>query len=428
MPSPAWRSGPTASASCSAAQQVPRRSARPGARFRPLSRNSLVALGSAGALVVAQFVLLMAAGAPSVSAAAGGVPAVASLNPNTGSTAGRTAVTISGSGFTGATSVTFGGAPASFSVASVTRIMATAPAGSTGSADVVVTTPGGSSGTSPSDRFIYGAYDHVFTIVMENRGSSSIVGDTADAPYLNSLANSYGVAANYFGVTHPSLPNYLALSAGTTFGVGSDCPPTVGGCPQGGPNLAVDRLDPAGLSWKAYMETMPSPCDAQDTNPDTNEDTASYLVHHDPFAYYTDLTSNSAECDAKVVPYPELAQDLSSPATTPNYVWITPNSCDDMHDTCTDNPIAQGDSWLAGNVPAILQSPAFKTQRSVLFITFDEDEDTGGNNQVLTIAIPSNGSGHVVSNMKYDHYSLLRRWKPSGGLLRWPAAMGRRAQ
>src|SRR5215208_3459097 len=65
-------------------------------------------------------------------------------------------------------------------------------------------------------------FSHVFQIVMENKEYSSIIGSSS-APYTNSLAQQYGLATNYYGIRHPSLPDYLAMTGGSTFGITSDC-------------------------------------------------------------------------------------------------------------------------------------------------------------------------------------------------------------
>src|SRR5436190_2561157 len=184
------------------------------------------------------------------------------------------------------------------------------------------------------------AFDHIFIVVMENHAYNEIIGNTTAAPYTNSLANRYGLATNYVAVTHPSLPNYLALIGGSTFGITSDCT----SCRVNAPNLVADRVEQSGRTWKGYMESMPgtsSACSMVDAYP--------YVQKHDPFVYFDDIRNVAGECD-KVVPYTALAADLASAATTPNYVWITPNMCNDTHD-CSINT---GDTWLQNNVPAIL--------------------------------------------------------------------------
>ena len=233
------------------------------------------------------------------------------------------------------------------------------------------------------------AFDHIFVIVMENRSLAQVIGNPDRAPYLNQLASQYGLATNYAAVAHPSLPNYLALTGGDTFGITTDC----NDCTVSAPNLVVDRIVPSGRTWKAYMEGMPSPCFIGDRH--------RYVQKHDPFVYYDNISSGS-QCD-NVVPMDALAADLASPDTTPNYVWITPDACDDMHD-CSTN---MGDAWLQATVPLILSSPAFTAQNSLLVITWDEDDGTLAN-QVPTLVVSSQVEPGYRSTLAYTHYSLLR--------------------
>src|SRR5437899_3566184 len=200
------------------------------------------------------------------------------------------------------------------------------------------------------------AFDHIFTIVMENHNYDEVVGNAGQAPYINSLGSQYGLATGYHAVSHPSLPNYLALSGGSTFGISDDCTD----CFVSAPNLAVDRVEASGRSWKAYMESEPGPCFVGDSYP--------YMQKHDPFVYYDEVRTNPSEC-AKVVPFSDLASDLASSATTPSYSWTTPNICDDTHD-CS---VATGDAWLSRTVPMILCSPAYHQQSSHLLITWDAE-------------------------------------------------------
>jgi phosphatidylinositol-3-phosphatase len=232
-------------------------------------------------------------------------------------------------------------------------------------------------------------FDHIFVIIMENHSFSQIIG-SEDAPYISELASTYGLAANYTAVSHPSLPNYLALTGGDTFGVATDCTD----CFQNAPNLAADRLTPASKTWRAYMESMPQPAYVGDAYP--------YMQKHDPFVYYDDIRTNPAEF-ANVVPCTQLATDLASAASTPDFGWITPNMLDDMH----DGTVAQGDTWLSQNVAALLSSPAFTTRRSLLFITWDENDDSSGN-QVPTLVIADGVPKGFRSDVAYTHYSLLR--------------------
>lgn len=241
------------------------------------------------------------------------------------------------------------------------------------------------------------SFDHVFVVVMENHSYSQIIGSSA-APYINSLLPAGALATDYHGITHPSLPNYVALTAGSTYGITSDCTT----CWLGVRNIA-DSLEASGSTWKAYEESMPSACYVGDYG--------SYAQKHDPFIYYTDIRTNASRCSSHVVPYQQLATDLQATATTPNYAFITPNMCDDMHD-CS---VSTGDSWLQHALPQILGAPAFRYQHSLLALTWDEDDFTSAN-QVPLILMGSGVRAGYRSSTAYNHYSLLRTIEAARGL------------
>src|SRR5579872_1226542 len=135
------------------------------------------------------------------------------------------------------------------------------------------------------------SFSHIFIIVIENTEYSSIIGNPA-APYFNSLATTYGLATQYYAIRHPSLPNYMALTGGSTFGIKSDCHL----CYKNATNIA-DQIEASGRTWRAYMENMPAPCYIGDS-PD-----GLYVQKHDPFIYYNDIRLNTARCTADVVPF-----------------------------------------------------------------------------------------------------------------------------
>jgi len=251
------------------------------------------------------------------------------------------------------------------------------------------------SGTLPN-------FSHVFLIVMENEESTGVMGNNA-AAYINTLATGHGLATQYFAVSHPSLPNYLALTAGSTFGIASDCT----GCYVNATNIA-DQVESSGRSWKGYLESMPSSCYVGDAYP--------YMQKHNPFIYYNDVRTNPARCAEHVVPFTQLSTDLVN-GSVPNLAWITPNMCNDMHD-CS---IATGDAWLANVVPGILASSAFQNG-GVLFITWDEGESSAGccgnaaGGQVATLVIAPNGVAGFRSTIAETHYSLLRTIEDAWGL------------
>jgi acid phosphatase len=150
------------------------------------------------------------------------------------------------------------------------------------------------------------------------------------------------------------------------------------------------------------MESMPSPAFVGDAYP--------YMQKHDPFVYYDDIRTDPAQF-ANVVPYTQLAKDLTSLETTPSFGWVTPNMINDMH----DGTVAQGDSWLSLAVPAILSSSAFTEKRSLLFITWDENDDSPGN-QVATLVVAHGVPAGFKSQVPYNHYSLLRTIEAAWGL------------
>jgi hypothetical protein len=235
------------------------------------------------------------------------------------------------------------------------------------------------------------ALSHIFIILMENESGRQIIGNP-DAPFINGLADHYSLATNYSALYHPSLPNYIALTSGSNQGITDDRSPPSAGYAVNATNLA-DRIEASGRTWKLYGESMPAPGYASNAH--------LYATRHIPFLYYKDILDNTARRTSHVVPYTQLAADLSSASTTPDYAFITPNTIDDMHDA----PIAVGDAWLAHNVPLILRSPAFTSSRSLLVITWDEG--SAGDNHVATIFAGSAAKLGYRSIRPYDHYSLL---------------------
>jgi hypothetical protein len=214
---------------------------------------------------------------------------------------------------------------------------------------------------------------HVFLIVMENRSYE----EALSQPYAASLADTYAVATNYHAVGHPSLPNYLALSSGSTWGIADDGYHAIAGQSLG------DELTAAGIGWRAYEDGMTRGC-FQSTLP--------YVLHHNPFAYY------GGGCPAGVVDGSQLAADLAG--TTPRFSWIQPDNCESTH-SC---PVEDGDRWLGQVVPEITSSAAWR-QGGVLFITWDED-DGSALNRVATLVVAPNLAAHQTATA-YNHYSLL---------------------
>jgi hypothetical protein len=285
-------------------------------------------------------------------------------------------------------------------------VKTTAPARTTAPAPVKTTAPPAT--TPPVVTGGLPHFSHVVVILMENEEYGSIIGNPA-APYINSLANQGALATQYYAISHPSLPNYLALSGGSTFGVSSDCNPGPG-CQGTGPSIA-DQLTTAGISWKAYMEGLPACGQAQ-------SDSGEYAVRHDPFMYYP---ADVAKCGSTIVPATQLSADIAG-GQLPQFAWLTPNVCDDMHDTCGGNAIAHGDSYLQGVVPQILGALG---PNGALFVTFDEGTSSAGGGQagaaggqVTLIAAGPAVKGGAKSSVPHDHYSLLATIEAAWGLPR----------
>lgn len=250
------------------------------------------------------------------------------------------------------------------------------------------------SSLAPSgEDYVSGSIKHVFVILMENKGYSQ-VWSTSSTPYITSLGKSYALAMSYHAITHPSLPNYLDLYAGSNYGITTDCSPS-SSCHADAKNLA-DNLDAKGLTWRAYMDSMPSPCYLSSSG--------NYAPKHNPFVYFDDIRTNSTRCKSHVVPFSSFATDIGSASTTRNFSFISPNQCNDMH-SCS---ISSGDTWLKNHVPAILNSPACSLAPCLVMITWDEDNGNYGN-RVLTIFAGSGAkTAGYTSSASYNHYSLLR--------------------
>jgi phosphatidylinositol-3-phosphatase len=244
------------------------------------------------------------------------------------------------------------------------------------------------------------AFAHVYVIVLENEEYSSLVG-SAQAPYLNGLIAKYGLATNYFGVAHPSQPNYLALFSGSTQGVTDD-----GNHDLAGTNL-VDQLEKANKSWNVFAQDYPGGCFTGSTKSGSGEGigkAGSYARKHDPAISFTDISSNPARC-ARIDSFAAF-----DPAAA-DFELIVPNQCNDMH-SC---PIADGDRFLATFVPRITTAPAFAN--SVLFITTDEGStNVSGGGQIATVVISPLGKPGFTSSAQHDHYSLLRTIEDAWGL------------
>ena len=249
---------------------------------------------------------------------------------------------------------------------------------------------------APSPEPSIDGFDRVVIVVLENREYSNVMGNS-EAPFVNRLAHRFSLATRFFGIRHPSLPNYLALIGGSTFGIDSDCTD----CSVDARNLA-DTLTAAKKTWKTYAEGLPGPGF-------TGATAGRYAKKHNPFLYFESVVSNPAQRN-RVVPLTELATDLAA-GRLPDFALIIPDLCSDMHDC----PVATGDAWLGRVTKPLLASP--ELERSVIFVVFDEGEsEIGGGGEIAALALgPAVRRGSEHASL-VNHYSLLRTIEDAWGL------------
>ena len=271
-------------------------------------------------------------------------------------------------------------------------------------------------------------FQHVFVIMMENTGFDTLIGNP-NAPWINSAASTFGLATDYFGVTHPSQPNYIALTSGSTQGVTNDNDTTVAAA-----NIA-DQIEASGRTWKSYNQSL-SLCNGNLLAHACGNQL--YERKHNPFVTYADIQSNPARM-ANNVDLSQLDVDLAS-GNVPDFSFIDPDQCHDMHgrfngavpdnDPCSFNhvqlTIAAGDAFLADTVGKIMASSAWNGN-SVIFIQWDEADFTGGgfngfgDDSGCCDSVAGQGGGHVVSLVishsnhspvssatAFNHFSVLR--------------------
>jgi hypothetical protein len=249
-------------------------------------------------------------------------------------------------------------------------------------------------------------FSHVIIVMMENKESGDVVGNRR-MPNFNRWARQYALLTSYFAITHPSLPNYLALIGGDFYGIQSDCTD----CFINARSLP-DLLESAGRSWKAYMEGLP-------LAGFLGRSSGRYAMKHNPFVYFEPIRKDPGRLSRSVVPLTELASDLEKKAL-PDYSFIMPDLCNSAHDCGLDVT----DKWLGKIVDSILGSPAFDSA-SLLVLTFDEGrtsegccgrprQDGGG--RIATILISSLVQAGFEDPTPYSHYSLLKTILRSWGL------------
>jgi hypothetical protein len=312
---------------------------------------------------------------------------------------------------------------------------------------------------------------HVFVIVLENESASTTFGPGSPAPYLSQTLRSQGAyLPNYYGIGHESNDNYIAMISGQapnpdtqadcqTFSdfpasaIGPDGQQLGAGCVYPANVQTIgDQLLGADLTWRDYNEDMGAdparesslcghPGIGMVDGTQKAEATDQYATRHNPFVYFHSTIDDTTLCDTHVVGLDMLTKDLANARDTPNYVFITPDLCNDGHDApCVDGQpggLVQADAFLRKWVPAITSSPAFRTQNGLLIITFDEaDTDDAssccgeipgpgsplpgisgiGGGDVGTVLLSPCIAPGTVTQQAYNHYTMLRSVEDLFGL------------
>lgn len=224
----------------------------------------------------------------------------------------------------------------------------------------------------------------LLVFVVENHSLDQM---RAAMPYTAALGQEFAIATNYEAVTHPSLPNYLAMTGGSTFAVADDAPPSSHTTDQ--PSVFGQALA-LGKSAKVYAEGMPGNC--------ATENSGRYVVKHNPWAYYRSERSSCARYD---VPAGELGNDAAN-GRLPNAGMVIPDLCDNAHDC----DLSVADRWLRTQIEAVMSGPDWRAGHLAIVVTADEDDHRQNNLVLTTVAHPSMHGAVVTTPL--THYSLAR--------------------
>ncbi len=232
--------------------------------------------------------------------------------------------------------------------------------------------------------------NHVVVVVEENHSYSEVIGNSS-APYMNNLASTYGLATQYYGVTHPSIGNYFMLTTGQIITDNETSPP-----PTVTDDNIVRELLASGRTWKSYAESLPSAAYL-------GADVYPYAQHHNPFVFFSDVQNSSTQ-QANVVPFTQFSADLAS-GQLPSFSFVIPNQLHNAH----DGTLADADAWLSQNIAPLISSSVFQKD-GLLVVLFDEsnfsDLANGGGHTVAIVVSPFSKK-KFQSTTLYQHENTL---------------------
>ena len=233
------------------------------------------------------------------------------------------------------------------------------------------------------------SFNHVYIVVEENTDYTSVIGSSS-MPYLNGLAQQYGLATQYYANTHPSIGNYFMMTVGKIITNDDNYSSVVSD------DNVVRRLLAAHKTWKSYAEDLPSVGY-------TGGDVGNYARKHNVFALLSDVANDPVQSN-NLVPFTQFATDLANNAL-PNYSFIVPNLCNDAHD-CS---LGTADTWLQANIDPLIKSAQFQ-QDGLLIILFDEagGDNTHGGGRIAWVSVSAKSKSGYQSTTLYQHASTMR--------------------
>jgi acid phosphatase len=250
-------------------------------------------------------------------------------------------------------------------------------------------------------------FSHIVIIIFENKEYTTVIGN-GDMAYFNLLAGTYTLLNQHYATTHPSLPNYLSLIGGDTFGITDDC--DFANCYINSPSLP-DLIEASGRTWKTYQDAIPEPC--------FTGNTLRYVRKHDPFIFFDPIRTNTERCARSIVPLTQLDADLAA-NTLPNFIFISPDICSSAHDC----DLTYGDRFLKNQMDKLYPALEATKEPYLIILTWDEGQGNHsccglpelGGGRIATVLISPQVKQNFQDNTPYSHYSILKTISEAWGL------------